>query len=174
MRSTETSNSEYPLEPSDSLPDSAGRASELSAPKRLAFWVVAVFLLLGLALTCVEIALRVWVNYVFEAQSESSLVASEIPGLVYRLAPNQNKELVQTDQYGLRKRTGPAKVDHKILVLGDPIAFGSHVRYESSFVLLLERFLNERLGRPSGSGMQPFPAMKAFRNPSNLIWFYRP
>ena len=69
-------------------------------------WKHAVFTILASVISCVlilagiEVTLRLFVNQVFTARTDSPLVRSDFPDLQYQLAANYVGAGVQTDMYG--------------------------------------------------------------------------
>lgn len=94
-----------------------------------------------------EIMLRVTVNSSFTAQTDAPLVHSAVPGLHYQLAPNYAKAGVRTDELGIRWRPPDEHpVRHRVLLMGDSVAYGSGVAYEKTFAPVLESQLTRGLG----------------------------
>ena len=122
----------------------------LSRRKLWAFRLIAFALTAGLILIGVEIGLRLFLSHIFVAESDSPLVPSDIPNLGYVVASNLDTPAAKTDEHGMRRRTGPAEVDHRVLLLGDSIAFGSFLQYEKSFGPQLERYLNDHMPESVG------------------------
>ena len=114
----------------------------------LVFYGVLLFLLGAFSLAALEIYLRLPKKSIFLVGTSNMLVASDIPGLGYRLARNYSNGPFQTDEFGFRR--GPnhhTPVARSILLLGDSIAFAGGVRYEESFASLVEKQLSQKLGQ---------------------------
>jgi lysophospholipase L1-like esterase len=105
---------------------------------------------MGVVLLLIEIGFRVFLSGVFLAETDTMLVRSDVPGLEYRVASNLETASIQTDEYGMRRRNGPADIDRRILLLGDSIAYASFLKYEKSFGPRLEQFLNDRMEESVG------------------------
>jgi lysophospholipase L1-like esterase len=122
-------------------------------PSRLklaAFWFGLIALVSVLLLGGMEAFFRLALSRALTAETEFPLIASTVPGLAYRLAPNRSGNGIQTDANGFRTRpAGPARVYYSILVLGDSISFGSGVPYKQSYVPTLESRLNAGLEEPT-------------------------
>lgn len=118
--------------------------------KLAVFWFGLFTLVCVLLLSGMEIFLRIALSRVLTAETGFPLVASDVPGLAYRLAPNHTGDEIQTDANGFRIRpTAPTSVYYSVLVLGDSISFGSGVPYRLSYVPALESRLNAGLGQPT-------------------------
>jgi lysophospholipase L1-like esterase len=125
------------------------------SPKRsrlkLAVFWFGLFAIVGvLFLAGMEVFLRIALRQTLTAETGFPLVASDVPGLAYRLAPNHAGDGIQTDSHGFRIRpAGPVSAHYSILVLGDSISFGSGVSYRQSYVPALETRLSAGLEEPT-------------------------
>ena len=115
--------------------------------KVAAFWAIAVALCGVILFIGMEGMLRVLIHHTLAAEAGSPLVRSSVPGLNYRLASNSTTGNVQTDSHGLRVRAAdPQPVRHRVLLVGDSIAYGMGVPYAKSLAPLLEADLTEGSG----------------------------
>src|SRR5580704_3257817 len=116
---------------------------------RLALYWITLWACVGMVLLGgMEVVLRVALKRALTAETSFPLISSEVPGLVYQLAPNHSGDGIETDSNGFRLRpVGLAPARHNVLIVGDSISFGTGVPYAKSYAPALESRLNQGLGQ---------------------------
>jgi lysophospholipase L1-like esterase len=121
----------------------------ISTRKKFVHWLVMLALSATLLFAMTETMLRLFAGWAFAAAADCPLVASDVPGLHYRLRPNYSSAKVTTDAQGFRLRPpDTAKPRLTVLILGDSIAFSNGLAYEKSFTPILEHKLSAEMGEP--------------------------
>jgi len=84
-------------------------------------------------------------SIIIQAYKPFCFRASSIPGLIYEMVPNLNKEGIQTNSLGIRDREyqiPKPQGTFRILILGDSIAYGLNLKRKDIFSKSLQELLN--------------------------------
>lgn len=113
------------------------------------FWVWLAFCGF-VALVALEVEIRLMASG-SEGPLDKYIVASDLPGLGFRLAASYEQGNVRTNELGVRWRDpDPEPLDAKILCIGDSVTFAGGVPYADNFCAILESELNRRLDAAVG------------------------